>query len=132
MGGENGAVMANWRGSLLVFLVLIPAMLFHVNALAILLFVILEIFQNFWRPVQVTRFDRYSDTSKGATILSIDSQAKSIFTMVMAPLLGFTVDCCGFWTVGVLGAMIAIAALTTSPWKKTPVTGNEKKAFTSD
>jgi MFS family permease len=121
MGGEHEAATANWKFCLVMFLVLIPAMVFKLNVLAILVFVALEILQNFWRPVQVTRFDTYSDTRKGATILSIESQAKSLFTMIAAPLLGFAVDYFGFWTVGALGAIVGAATLVTSPWKKVPV-----------
>ncbi len=120
IGTENDAAIAYWKCSFVIFLVLIPALGFHWNALSILVFIFLEVLQNIWRPVQITRFDSFSDHSKGATILSIDSQAKSIFTMIAAPLLGFAVDCCGFWPVGVLGAMIALAALVTSPWEKMP------------
>lgn len=120
MGGLHEAATASWKISLLMFLILIPALGLKRSVLAIVIFVLLEILMNFWRPVQVTRFDTYSDTSKGATILSIDSQAKSIFTMISAPLLGFAVDCCGFWPVGALGAIIAVAALLTSPWERVP------------
>ena len=115
MGGENEAASAVWKISLLVYLLLIPIMWSHSNVLAILLFVGLHILQNIWRPVQITRFDIYSDTSKGATILSIDSQAKSIFTMLIAPVIGFAVDQWGFWPVGMLGAIIATAAIFTAP-----------------
>lgn len=122
MGGLHETTTASWKIALVIFLVLIPATLLKLNALAILLFVTLEILHNFWRPVQVTRLDTYSDTSKGATILSIDSQAKSIFTMITAPLLGFAIDYRGFWVIGALGAIIASAALITSPWKKLSAT----------
>jgi MFS family permease len=138
MGGENEAALAIWKISFVIFLLLIPAMWLArsesllvadsltsgqssnqvaelLNFLAIFLFIALDMLQNFWRPVQVTRFDTYSDTSKGATILSIDSQAKSVFTMIAAPALGFAVDCCGFWPVGALGALIAAAAIVTTP-----------------
>lgn len=118
MGGLHETATASWKIGLMMFIILIPALSFKLHALAIIVFIALEILQNLWRPVQVTRFDTYSDTSKGATILSIDSQAKSIFTMIAAPLLGFAVDCCGFGVVGVLGVIISAAALITSPWKK--------------
>jgi hypothetical protein len=121
-GGEHQAANTSWKISLAMFLVLIPAMVFKLNVLAILVFIGLEILQNFWRPVQVTRFDTYSDTSKGATILSIDSQAKSLFTMIVAPLLGLAVDYMGFGVIGLLGTIIATATLITSPWKKNLVT----------
>lgn len=118
MGSDHEAAFASWKFFLVAFLVLIPGLVLRWNALAISVFIILEVLQNVWRPVQITRFDSFSDTSKGATILSIESQAKSIFTMIVAPLLGFIVDCCGFWPVGVLGAIIALAALMTSPWRR--------------
>ncbi len=117
MGGLNEAVTASWKIVLVTFIMLIPALGVHWNILAIIIFIVLEILQNLWRPIQVTRFDTCSDSSKGATILSIESQAKSIFTMISAPLLGFAVDYLGFWPVGALGAIIATAALMTSPWK---------------
>lgn len=122
MGGENAAAIASWKISLGIFLFLTLAFGFRINAVAILGFIVLEILQNFWRPIQVTRFDMYSDTSKGATILSIDSQAKSIFTMIVAPLLGFAVDYYGFWPVGALGVVIAGVALLTSPGKRSRIT----------
>jgi MFS family permease len=122
MGGEHEAATVSWKISVMMFLVLVPALVFRLNALAILVFVTLEIVQNFWRPVQVTRFDTYADTRKGATILSIDSQAKSAFAMIAAPLLGFAVDSFGFWIVGALGATIGAIALITSPWKKMSAT----------
>jgi MFS family permease len=122
MGGEHESTSAIWKIGLVIFLLLTPVMWLNVNVLAILLFVALDMLQNFWRPIQVTRFDTYSDTSKGATILSIDSQAKSIFTMIVAPMLGFAVDCCGFWPVGALGTIITIAAILTSPWKRSNIT----------
>ncbi|MBD3308993.1 MFS transporter [candidate division KSB3 bacterium] len=122
MGGLHEAALVNWKISFLLFLALIPILGFNIHAVAILLFIGLEILQNFWRPVQVTRFDTYSDTTKGATILSIDSQAKSIFTMIAAPLLGFAVDHSGLWTIAVLGTGISLIMLSTSPWKtRTPM-----------
>ncbi len=117
MGGENAAADAAWKIALLLFLVLIPVLGWQWHALAIVMFLLLEMLQNLWRPVQITRFDTYSDPSKGATILSIDSQAKSVFTMLVAPLLGYIVDHAGFWPIGLLGTAIAASALLASPWK---------------
>ncbi len=114
LGGENEAALGIWKIGLVLFLLITPALGFQIKVVAILLFIILEMLQNFWRPVQITRFDMYSDTRKSATILSIDSQAKSLFTMIAAPLLGFTVDHYGFWTIGLLGAGLAAVALLTS------------------
>ncbi|PIE32079.1 MFS transporter [candidate division KSB3 bacterium] len=114
MGGENKAVNTSWKIHFILFFVLIPVLGFQLELLAILVFITLEMLQNVWRPVQVTRFDRYSDGRKSATILSIDSQAKSLFTMLAAPALGLIVDRFGFWPIGVLGAGLAAFSLLYS------------------
>lgn len=59
---------------------------------AIGLFVMLGVTQNLWRPLHVGRFDRYSPEHHAATTLSIESQAKSLATAMLAPLLGWAVD----------------------------------------
>lgn len=115
MQGEDAAILMLWKAAFVGYALLIPALWLRFHALSIAIFVMFFILQNLWRPVQVTRFDTHSDTHKGATILSIDSQAKSAFTMCMAPLLGFLVDHLGFWPVGFAGASIAAAAIITIP-----------------
>ena len=55
-------------------------------------FLALYILQNLWRPVLISRFDAHSSEARGATVLSIESQAKSAATMVFAPLMGAAVD----------------------------------------
>jgi len=74
------------------------------------------ILQNLWRPVLMSRIDSCSDENKGATILSIESQAKSLSTMIIAPLIGFLVDLVSryeigsseFWPLAVIGSIIAV------------------------
>ncbi len=61
-------------------------------AVAIGGFVALAVVQNFWRPIQIGRFSAAGDPADGATVLSIESQAKSISAAVLAPLLGLAVD----------------------------------------
>ncbi len=115
MQGEDGAILTLWKVAFVGFVILVPALWFELHALSIAMFVVLFILQNLWRPVQIARFDTHSDPGKGATILSIDSQAKSAFTMFMAPILGFLVDHLGFWPVGAVGALIAALAIITAP-----------------
>ncbi|QNN20722.1 MFS transporter [Planctomycetales bacterium ZRK34] len=59
---------------------------------AIGLFIVLGVAQNLWRPIHVGRFDLYSPEHHAATTLSIESQAKSVATAVMAPLIGWAID----------------------------------------
>ncbi|MBN1672557.1 MAG: MFS transporter [Kiritimatiellae bacterium] len=116
-GGEDRTAHRLWGVSILVFLALLSALLFGLYVPIILGFLVLYIMQNLWRPVLISRFDTYGDAAKGATLLSIESQAKSVATMIMAPALGAGVDWVKaykiggspFWPVGALGLVIAVA-----------------------
>lgn len=108
---EHRAASLLWTAALLVYLLMIPALLKETYLLVILLFLGLELLQNLWRPLQVGRFDEVSRGSRRATVLSIESQAKSLSAMVYAPILGFLVDRFGLWTAGAAGAIVAVVAL---------------------
>jgi len=120
-GGEDQTSRLLWGVSVGVFSILMPAIYFQVHWTMIAGFVVLYTIQNLWRPVLISRFDAHSDESKGATVLSIESQAKSLSTMVIAPLLGLAVDLARihhvgaseFWPVGVMGFLIALAFFLT-------------------
>lgn len=124
-GHEDATAKCLWMAAVLIFLALLPAMYFSVHWIMIIGFIALYIVQNLWRPVLISRFDVHSDEAKGATVLSIESQAKSIATMIIAPLLGFTVDMVKvggpvgaaggeFWPVGVIGLILALGFLLTA------------------
>ena len=90
----------------------------------ITLFVALAALENTWRPVLISRFNAHCTPEMTATVLSIESQSKSAATIVLAPLLGWTVDLVGgFWTVGVVGTAIAAAILLTG----LPMNDREKR-----
>ena len=106
-GTEQKAVSRLWRSGFLMYLLMAPALFMRWYAAAIVIFVVLELLQNLWRPVQVGRFDEVSKGSRRATVLSIESQAKSLSAMVYAPVLGLFADKLGLWTVGAAGALVA-------------------------
>ncbi len=111
-GGDEGAARFMWWIDLAVFALLIPALWFNWYPAMILLFVGLAILQNFWRPGLISRFNAQSTPEMSATILSVEAQSKSLATIVLAPLLGWSVDVVGgFWPIGVCGACIAVAIL---------------------
>jgi len=127
MGDEARAARALWVLSFMCFAMIAISAFYDsgsgsaASAVTIGGFVFLYIIQNFWRPVLVSRVDRQSAESHRATVLSIESQAKSVATMVAAPLLGLAVDyiqkrdpAVGFWPVGVLGAAVALVFLVTA------------------
>ena len=59
--------------------------------------------------------DNETDARMGATMLSIESQAKALGTMTLAPLLGYAVDALAsdpvqpaLWAVGAAGLAITL------------------------
>jgi len=121
-GREEVTARMLWGWSVVIFLVLLPAMYYGIHWVMITGFVVLYVIQNLWRPVLISRFDAHSDKDKGATILSIESQAKSSSTMIIAPVLGLAIDlvrnhgigASQFWPVGVLGLVIALGFFLTA------------------
>jgi len=121
-GQEDKTSRLLWGIGTVVYLILLPAMFFEVHWAMIGGFVALYIMQNLWRPVLISRFDAHSDEAKGATVLSIESQAKSLSTMVIAPILGLSVDlsrmhsigATEFWPAGVLGLVLSLGFYLTA------------------
>ncbi len=79
-------------------------------------FCLLHVLQNLWRPILISRFDIHSTEAQGATILSIESQARRASTMVLAPLVGLVIDLVkdrepggSFWPIGALGLVVTLA-----------------------
>lgn len=84
-------------------------------------FVAMYVLQNVWRPILISRFDAHSEASRGATVLSVESQAHRAATMVVAPLLGWWVDRVSahgpggeFWPVGAVAAAAALLFLASA------------------
>jgi hypothetical protein len=100
---------------------MVPLMYYDIHAGIIAGFILLAVLQNLWRPIQISRFDARSEESQGATILSVESQAKSASTVIIAPALGWAVDYVQshgvggpFWPVAALGAALAFLFFLTS------------------
>ena len=111
-GSDEGAARVLWWVNLGLYALLIPALWFSTYPAIIALFVCLAILQNFWRPGLISRFNAQSTPEMSATVLSIEAQSKSLATIVLAPSLGWLVDVVdGFWPVGVIGTLIALAIL---------------------
>ncbi len=121
-GHEDQTAKWLWGVGALVFLVLLPAMFYETHWIMITCFVVLYVIQNFWRPVLISRFYAHSDEAKGATVLSIESQAKSLSTMILAPVLGLAIDLArghsiggsAFWPMGALGLIISFGFFMTA------------------
>jgi MFS family permease len=117
-GDEERSSLFLWRLVAVAYMLLIPLLYFGLYYAAIVGFVLLALAQNFWRPVLIARFDEFAGEHEGATVLSIESQAKSVATMVVAPVFGLTVDFVRahgpggeFWPVACVAALVAVAIL---------------------
>jgi len=106
-----------WGGNMAAFLLLGAGVLAGFGAIAIVAFVVLAVLQNFWRPIIVGRVARYADESQTATILSIESQSKTLFTAAAAPLLGWAIGMMNrelrFLPLAILGVAITGIMMAT-------------------
>lgn len=124
-GGEEKGSRLLWKTVFVLYVALIGLLFFEYYYAAVIGFILLALMQNFWRPILISRFDAYATEAKGATVLSIESQAKSISTMVIAPILGISVDFFQgqsmggeFWPVAAVAAIITLIVLLTPPKEK--------------
>lgn len=119
-GGDEPAALKMWIALFVLYICLVPALYYNIYWAAISGLVFIHLLQNIWRPLFFSRVDSYGDENKGATLLSIQSQAQSIATMIYAPILGYVIDSARtlgqpntgeFWPIAVFGALIAFLFL---------------------
>ena len=113
LGGERRAGRALWFGDLISFGLLTIGLVWGRVELMAVAFVMLAVAQNFWRPILVSRCASLCDAHHTATVLSIESQAKSLFLAIFAPLLGLAVD--------VMAPLIDRTEFMTEWWRFTPL-----------
>ncbi len=119
-GGEEQGSRVLWLIVFLTYATLVPLLYFGLYPFAVAGFILLSMVQNLWQPMLISRFDAYASETEGATVLSIESQARAISTMVIAPVFGMAVDFvrasgpgAEFWPVALIAAAIALAMLLT-------------------
>jgi MFS family permease len=136
LGGEEQGARFLWKINLTVFVLIAAGMIVAWGVgggkgsiglvVTILGFMALAALQNFWRPLHIGRFDTAGDAKAGATILSLESQAKNSAGIVLPPLLGWTVDALGattwlgrgegkFLPVALVGVLFAAGVLIFRP-----------------
>ena len=121
-GQEDNAARLLWGLALLLLGLTTVAMVYGWYWAMIPAYVFLYVTQNLWRPILISRFDAHGNAAGGATILSVESQAKSAATMVFAPALGFAVDMAKshglgateFWPIGLFGTAVALVFFLTA------------------
>ncbi len=106
-GSEKAAARVLWAVNALLYGLLAASLWLGWRGTVIACFVALAVAQNLWRPALISRFDAHSSAQAGATVLSIESQAQTVATMLLAPALGFAVDRLGLWPVGLAGFLLS-------------------------
>ncbi|GAB5405630.1 MAG: hypothetical protein Aurels2KO_38610 [Aureliella sp.] len=103
-----------WTVNLGLFGALLLFDLVGVQFLVVAVFVFLAILQNFWRPILIGRIDKQTQSGRGATILSLESQAQRLTTLVVGPIAGLLVDFArrdgvpgNFWPLALIGGIAA-------------------------
>ena len=91
-GGVEPAIDRIFLFSIISMVVLGISLITGIGWLAVLIFIILGILQNLWRPIHIGRFDRDGNESRAATTLSIESQGSSLVAALWAPLIGLCID----------------------------------------
>lgn len=86
----------------------------EIYLIAILCFILLYIIQNIWRPVLIGKFDDYTSSKNQATVLSIESQTKSLGAAIFSPIIGFVADNIGIASVFIFSSLVVFAYLLFS------------------
>jgi MFS family permease len=60
--------------------------------IAIISYILYYLIQNLWRPILVAQYDDHAESSEQATILSIESQTKTLGITIIAPVAGYMAD----------------------------------------
>ena len=118
LGGGVATAKCLWMLYVFSFMLIIFGVIIGLNSLVIGAFIILAIVQNLWRPMLVSRCAEVADPKEFATVLSVESQLKAIFTVIAAPLLGIWVDSLKqtipqwqFLPVGIIGVILSLTML---------------------
>ena len=119
VGDENKAARLLWLIYGASFGLLLLGTITVWTGLAIFSFVVLGVMQNLWRPILVSRVADQAEETAMATVLSVESQAKSLGTSLIAPVIGLAIDLMPkqyqFAPIAVMGICVATLAFVTSP-----------------
>ncbi|MGI9517562.1 MAG: MFS transporter [Pirellulaceae bacterium] len=114
-GSEERAAVRLWRANLVLYLLLGLFDLVGWMVLVALMFVALMVLHNLWRPILISRIDQHADPGRGATVLSIESQAQRFTSMIVAPIVGLAIDRVAAGSIGHLYP-VAIAGCLAAAW----------------
>lgn len=80
---------------------------------AVLFFVLIFIVENIRKPAGIAYITETGNTDILATLLSAESQANTLVTIILAPVLGWLAD---LWGIGISLSIVSIAIILTIPF----------------
>lgn len=90
---DSHYLLRSFNFLLVVSLVFVTvAIEFNAYPVIILLFIIMNLLQNIRKPIFVDACDDLMEKHERATVLSVESQLKSLMTIVIAPVIGFIAE----------------------------------------
>jgi MFS family permease len=92
LGGEDALARFLWKINLIVYTGMTASLALGRPFAAVFFFIAAGAVQNLFRPAQISRFDACSPPKMGATVLSVESQAKALAAAIMSPAVGWGVD----------------------------------------
>lgn len=92
VGGPVRARRILWLGFTACFALVLVGVLTGSLIWAVAGMVVLSILENLWRPTLISAIADRANKSHLATVLSVESQTKTLFAAVAAPLLGWSID----------------------------------------
>lgn len=103
---QTGIFLTNFLYFSLVVVLAVLGLLIEYYYAVIICYLIIYLTQNFRKPIFIDELDENMPKDERATVLSIASQMKSLFIIVLAPLIGLVSD-----TYGIKYALIGLAIL---------------------
>lgn len=116
-GGPVPAARWLWLAVLAITGTITASLWMGLAAGAIVGFIALAVAYNLYRPMMVSRLDALSEATQSATILSVESQGRALTTLVLAPIIGRSVDLAtvgdqaSLWPVGAWALGVCLLAV---------------------
>lgn len=111
-GSDDAAARWIWRAAAAAFCAVLASTLTSTTVVALVGLSMLFVLEAVWRPIVIGRIDAHAPETQGATILSVESQVRSVATMALAPAIGAAVDWAAaagqspWWPVAAVGMLL--------------------------
>jgi MFS family permease len=122
-GSTRAATTWLWAAAFVAGAVVCAGAVLKLPAALIAGLVVLYVLEAMWRPLVASRFDEDTPEEQGATVLSVESQGRSIVAAFLAPAVGYAVDTFGgaepsYLPVGLLAILAPTLMLAMAAWTR--------------